>query len=113
MLPRQLAEREHDTRKLLLAQWVKRIALVLILCSGTHQSRFSAASIAPYACVVAGSEYLTSNFVCLLHQSVELDVSIALDARIRRTAVLVFIHEIINHSLLEFTLEIDNVIRNA
>ena len=80
--------------ELVVPQHIKYVALILLLAYGFQQAILTVAT--PNPSVVTGDKLVTSKLLHLLHEDLELDVAIALNARVWRSPLRVLIHKVID-----------------
>ena len=107
----QAAKRELDPRKRLLCQIVEHVALVLRLVEGLFED-----VLLPFpldAGIVPGGDIAAAHDIGALKQLVEFQIAVAVDAGVRRNAVLIGVHKAVDDALGEFVLEVEDIIRHT
>ena len=95
----------------MLIQHVHHIALILVgVCATTQAPR--AITLFDTG-VVTGGHRLETERVCTLEQCAELEVTVALDAWVRRNTGCVSLHVRVDHVLVEAVTEVEDVVVNA
>ncbi len=106
------AEREQGARELVLPQREEKIALVLAHIASALEQH--AAIVAPFEPrEMPGGDELRAELVRAVNEPAELQILVAHHARIRRTASLVFVGEILDDLGLKLLRFVNEVIRNA
>ena len=108
---RPFAERKSQHSKLVLAQLVEHVRLVLALIDGLVQ-RVPLCAVLD-ASVVTGGKRVGAQRQCFAQQQPEFDHFVAADAGIGRAALQVGVREGIDDTGAEVILEVEHVIRNA
>ena len=105
------AEREHDVRKLLLRHGIEHVALILALVRSLLQQKDAVLLL--NARVVPGHDVVAAKNFRAVKELAELHEAVAVDAGVRRDAVLVAVDEPAYDRAAEIVREVEHVERHA
>ena len=107
------AEREADAGELLLRQVEEHIALVLLEERRLLQFPAAGLVIVFDPRIVSGDDEFAVERIRLAEELLELEIPVAIDAGVRRAAVLIGLHEGVHDGLFELRLEVHDVVRDV
>ena len=108
----QAAEWQERARQAFLGERVEHVALIL---GGVHAAAQGpgAAWVLGYPRVVAGGDGVEPVLERVVEEGAELEVAVAVDARVGCPSVLVGLHELIDHVALEELAHVEYVMGDA
>ena len=109
----QAAEWEHSVCQLLLREGIKHVALVLQRINCLTQQVTAFGFIIADLRIVAGDNIVTAKLLCAHEKLVEFQITVAVNAGVRCSAVNVSVYETVDNVAFKAVGKVENVVRHA
>ena len=105
------AEREKDSAELILRERIQNVALILCIIGRLAKNPATLFFVVFVDGVVTRYDVVKLQFLCSVHELIKLDISVAVNARVRRSAVAICVNESLDNLQFEIIGIIENIIR--